>query len=98
MPFFRRLPKRGFNNAFFRLGYDIVNVSSLERCFDSGANVTKESLKVAGLIRSSGSRVKILGDGSLTKKLTVTADAFSKSAREKITGIGGEAQEIKKDR
>ncbi|MFC1652938.1 50S ribosomal protein L15 [Planctomycetota bacterium] len=88
MPLFRRLPKRGFNNAQFAKTYEIVNVSQLER-FEDGAEVGVEQLAAAGLVDSSKSRVKILGNGELTKKLTVTAHKFSKSAEEKVTGCGG---------
>jgi len=96
MPSFRRMPKRGFNNAQFTTKYNIVNVSSLEDCFDSGAHVTLQSLQEVGLIRNVKLPVKILGDGGLTKKLTVDATKFSKSAREKITSAGGEVREMKK--
>ncbi|MHC4551280.1 MAG: 50S ribosomal protein L15 [Planctomycetota bacterium] len=89
MPLFRRLPKRGFNNAVFATNYEIVNVSQLERVFSDGTTVGVEELISAGLIGSRKSRIKILGDGELTKKLDVTAHKFSKSAQEKISGCGG---------
>ncbi len=94
MPLFRRLPKRGFNNARFKKEYALVNVEDLEQRFESGATVNRESLMQAGLIRGGRrpSPIKILGDGELTKKLTVEADAFSKSAQEKISAAGGEAK------
>ncbi len=94
MPLFRRLPKRGFNNANFRTEYEVVNVADLEARFESGAMVSREALVEAGLVRRGKypSPVKILGEGSLTKKLTVEADKFSKSAREKIAAAGGEAK------
>jgi large subunit ribosomal protein L15 len=88
MPLFRRLPKRGFNNAQFAKTYEIVNVSQLER-FEDGAEVGVEQLAAAGLVDSAKSRVKILGNGELTKKLTVIAHKFSKSAEEKVTSCGG---------
>lgn len=92
MPLFRRLPKRGFNNAQFTTHYEIVNVSQLERKFDDGSEVGVVDLVDAGLIDSCKSKVKILGDGELTKKLSVSAHKFSKSAQEKISGCGGSAK------
>ena len=88
MPLFRRLPKRGFNNYKFQTRYKIVNVSQLER-FDEGAAVGVEQLSNAGLIDNLKSKVKILGDGELTKKLQVTAHKFSKAAEQKIMASGG---------
>ncbi|MGA1980159.1 MAG: 50S ribosomal protein L15 [Sedimentisphaerales bacterium] len=93
MPLFRRLPKRGFSNFKFETRYKIVNVSQLER-FDDGATVGVEQLSDAGLIGSLRSRVKILGDGELTKKLQVTAHKFSKTAEQKIMASGGTAKII----
>ena len=93
MPLFRRLPKRGFSNYNFETRYQIVNVSQLER-FDEGAAVGAEQLSNAGLIDSRKSKVKILGNGELTKKLDVTAHKFSKSAEQKIVGCGGKAKLI----
>lgn len=94
MALFRRLPKRGFNNANFRTEYAVVNVAQLEAKFEAGAHVTKEALKIAGLIRCVEMPVKVLGDGSLGKKLTVEAERFSKSAQEKIVAAGGTAKAI----
>ncbi len=88
MPLFRRLPKRGFSNVNFANRYDVVNVAQLER-FDDGAEVGLDQLVNVGLVSNRRSRVKILGDGELTKKLQVTAHKFSRSAEEKITGCGG---------
>lgn len=102
MPLFRRLPKRGFNNTEFQQEVKVVNLEDLERIFDNGAHVTKEALVEKGLLKlrssSKGKKhvlVKILGDGTLTKKLTVDADAFSKSALKAIQDCGGEAKLIK---
>ena len=92
MPLFRRLPKRGFNNAAFATRYEIVNVSQLERYFQDGASVAIKDLAGVGLIQNQKSRVKVLGDGELTKKLTVSAHKFSKSAEQKISSCGGTAQ------
>lgn len=89
MPLFRRLPKRGFNNARFATNYIPVNVEVLN-AFDNGARVDEAALRQAGLAngKSSGG-VKILGDGKLAKKLTVVANAFSVGARKQIEALGG---------
>ena len=92
MPLHRRLPKRGFTNIF-KKDYAVVNVSDLER-FDSGASVDEAMLRQAGLVKGSHDGVKVLGDGELSKKLTVSATKFSKSAREIIEKAGGSCQEI----
>jgi len=94
MPIFRRLPKRGFNNADFETRYNIVNVSDLERCFDAGESVCEAALFAAGLIRRKNLALKVLGDGGLTKALTVEAAKFSKQALEKITAAGGQAKVV----
>ena len=94
MPLFRRLAKRGFNNARFAVRYEIVNVAQLERYFKDGASIGARELAGAGLIHSGDSRVKILGDGELTKKLMVSAHKFSKSAEQKISGCGGTVQVV----
>jgi len=94
MPLFRRLPKRGFSNANFARRYAIVNVSELERRFSDGTTVGIAQLVEAGLVDSPKSRVKILGDGELTKRLTVEAHKFSKSAEQKISGCGGTAKVV----
>ena len=90
MPLYRRLPKRGFTN---RNSKDIVgiNVSALER-FEDGATVTVETLIEAGIVKNPRDGVKILGNGELTKKLNVKANAFSESAVEKIKALGGNAE------
>ena len=93
MPLFRRLPKRGFSNFKFETRYKIVNVSQLE-IFDEGTAVGVEQLSSAGLIDSLKNKVKILGDGELTKKLLVTAHKFSKAAEQKIVASGGTAKII----
>jgi large subunit ribosomal protein L15 len=89
MPLYRRLPKRGFNNANFTLRYEVVNVAQLDRLFADGTEVGLIELVGAGLVDNPDSRVKILGDGDLTKKLNVSAHKFSKSAEQKISGCGG---------
>ena len=90
MPFFRRLPKRGFSNANFRREYQIVNVATLEERFESGMKVTAAVLEEAGLIRDASRPVKILGTGEVRKKLEVEATSFSTSAAVKITRAGGQ--------
>ena len=85
---FRRLPKRGFSNFNFARRYEIVNVSQLDK-FDDGSVVSAAELFGAGLVDSSKSKVKILGDGELTKKLEVSAHKFSKTAEDKIQSCGG---------
>ena len=93
IPIFRRMPKRGFSNFEFARRYEVVNVSQLER-FEEGSVVGLHELCEVGLIDSSGSRVKILGAGALTKRLQVSAHRFSRSAEQKITGCGGTIQVI----
>jgi len=93
MPLFRRVPKRGFNNKQFARRFEIINVCELER-FEDGTEVGITQLSQAGLIPGPDSRVKILGDGELTKKLQVAAHKFSKAAEEKIVGCGGSAMRI----
>lgn len=89
-PLLRRIPKMGFNNVKFRTEYAWVNISSLEKFCETGAEVSPETLRKSGLVRTS-LPVKILGDGELKKKLNVSAHAFSKSAKEKIEKAGGKA-------
>ena len=91
---FRRLPTRGFSNENFETNWYIVNVEQLNR-FDNGATVDANALIEANLIPDLKVGVKILGNGDLTKKLTVVAGWYSKSAAEKITSAGGAAQNLK---
>ena len=90
MPLTRRLPKRGFTNIY-RKEYAAVNVSALV-CFEAGATVTAEALMDAGLIKKTLDGVKILGGGELTKKLTVSVDKVTESAKEKIEAAGGKVE------
>ena len=92
MPLYRRIPKRGFTN---RNTKEIVgiNLAVLER-FENGATVTVESLMEAGIVKNPRDGVKILGNGELTKKLTVQVNAYSASAKEKIEALGGTAEVI----
>jgi large subunit ribosomal protein L15 len=87
MPLVRRLPKRGFNNIFAK-PLEAINVSALEK-FEDGATVTVNELLEAGVLSKCEYGVKILGNGTITKKLTVEATAFSASAKEKIVAAGG---------
>ncbi len=91
-PLFRRLPKRGFTNINAK-EYALVNLDQLNR-FEDGAEVTPATLKEAGIIRAEKSGVKVLGNGELTKKLTVKAAKFSKSAEAAITAKGGSIEVI----
>ena len=89
MPLVRRLPKRGFNNAAFAVKALAVNVSDLERKFESGVEITPETLVKAGFIDCTCTKVKILGTGELTKKFTVKNVPCSASAKAKIEKTGG---------
>jgi large subunit ribosomal protein L15 len=88
MPLIRRIPKRGFNNARHTVRYVPVNLDALNR-FDDGACVDEAALRTAGLANGRGAGIKILGGGDLTRKLTVSAHAFSASAKTKIEAKGG---------
>ncbi len=92
MPQQRRLPKRGFNNIFATV-YANVKVQDLER-FEDGSVVTTQTLIDAGIIKKPLDGVKVLGNGELTKKLTVQVAAFSAAAKEKIEKVGGKAEVI----
>jgi large subunit ribosomal protein L15 len=93
MPLIRRIPKRGFNNARFATRYLPVNVGDLND-FDDGARVDETALRNAGLVNGRGDGVKILGEGELKKKLTVSVHAFSASAKSKIEAKGGACELI----
>ena len=92
-PLYRRLPKRGFNNARFTTRYAIINVETLNK-FNDGDVVTPEILKEMGIIKKELAGVKVLGNGKLTKKLTVKANRFTNSAIVKIEELGGKAEVI----
>ncbi len=89
MPLFRRLPKRGFNNAAFKINYGIVNLDDLEKRFDGGAAINEKLLRGAGLVRGKLDGIKVLGRGELTKVFHIEADAITTSAKEKIEKAGG---------
>ena len=93
MPLQRRIPKRGFNNIF-ATEMAIANVATLDKYFDDGATVTIDALIEKGIIKKTLDGVKILGQGELTTKLTVQANAFSDSAKAKIEAAGGKAEVI----
>ena len=92
MPLYRRLPKRGFTNINSKVIVGI-NVSALE-AFEDGAVVTVEELLAKGIVKNPRDGVKILGNGELTKKLTVKANAFSQGAKSKIEALGGTVEEV----
>ena len=91
MPLIRRIPKRGFNNTRFATRYIAVNVESLN-VFEDGARVDEAALRGAGLANGPGDGIKILSGGELTKKLTVSASAFSAAAKTKIEAKGGQCE------
>lgn len=92
MPLYRRIPKRGFKNRN-TLDIEAINISALE-VFDNDTEVTIDSLIEAGIIKSAKDGVKVLGNGTLTKKLTVKVNAYSESAKAKIEELGGKAEVI----
>lgn len=94
VPILRRLPKRGFSNFPFRLRYDVVNVSDLERLFESGEDVALGTLAARGALDPRYGRLKVLGGGDLTKSLRVVAEAVSESARKKIEAAGGSVEVV----
>ena len=93
LPLYRKLPKRGFKNHF-ATQYAIVNVSDLDKRFNDGDTVNLETLMAAGLIKKSLDGLKVLGNGEITKKLTVEAAIFSASAKEKIEAVGGKTEVV----
>ena len=93
LPLYRKLPKRGFNNARFAKVYAIVNVEALN-VFENGAVVDLEALLAKKIVRKANDGLKVLGSGELTKKLTVKASVFSATAKEKIEAVGGKIEEV----
>ena len=93
MPLHRRVPKRGFHNPF-RVDYDVINLDTLSERFETGAVITPESLREAGLLPGGGRPVKILARGDVVKALTVRAHKFSGKAAEKIAAAGGQAEPL----
>ena len=93
LPLYRKLPKRGFNNLRFGKQYTVINVESLNK-FNDGDVVDSAALLAAGVVSSVNYGVKVLGEGELTKKLTVKAKVFSASAKEKIEAVGGKTEVV----
>jgi large subunit ribosomal protein L15 len=93
-PMTRRVPKRGFNNSLFSTKYQVVNIGDIEKADVGGKEIDLQWLFDNRLIRSQQGLVKVLGNGELTKKVTIHADSFSKSAREKIEKVKGKAEVI----
>jgi large subunit ribosomal protein L15 len=93
MPLHRRLPKKGFNNTAFRDKVAVVNVAQLNAKFEDGASVTEAALREAGLVSGRYDAIKVLGNGDLERKLTVSVDAVSASAKEKIEKAGGSVEQ-----
>ena len=93
MPLHRRVPKRGFHNPF-RVEYAVVNLDLLALKFEAGTVVTPELLRERGLVRKAKSKIKVLGRGDITKKLTVQAHKFSGKAAEKIAAAGGATEQL----
>ena len=93
MPLFRRIAQRGFSNYPFKKEFDIVNLCDIEAKYADGETVNKETLVAKGLVKNSAVLVKVLGNGDLTKKVTVAVDKVSASAKEKIEKIGGTVTE-----
>ena len=93
LPLYRRLPKRGFSNSDFKIRYATINVSDLNK-FEDGTEVTPELLKETGILKNQLDGVKVLGNGEITKKLTVRAHKFSKSAVEKLEKSGSKIEVI----
>lgn len=91
MPMTRRIPKRGFNNTVFATKYSVINIADLE-VFKEGTVVDADLLKAAGIIKKKMDGVKVLGNGELSKNLTVKAAAFSQTAKDKIEKAGGKAE------
>ena len=94
MPLQRRVAKRGFSNNYFSKKVAIVNLAALESVFDAGSVVDPEALLAKGLVKGRHDLIKILGNGNLTKKLTVKAQEFSQSAVDKITAAGGQVERL----
>ena len=93
LPLYRKLPKRGFKNFLFKKNYAIINVQSLNK-FDDGEVVDNAALLMKGIINNINDGVKVLGEGELTKKLTVKAAVFSAAAKEKIEAAGGKTEVV----
>ena len=93
IPMYRRIPKHGFSNFLFKKDYAIINVEQLDK-YENGAVISLETLIQDGVVRKELNGLKVLGNGNITKKLTVQATVFSASAKEKIEAAGGKAEVI----
>ena len=93
MPLARRLPKKGFNNAQFKTRYAIVNLASLEAKFSDGDEINEATLRAVGLVKGVCDGVKVLANGDLSRKLTVSVDKISATAKEKVEKAGGSVVE-----
>ncbi len=93
LPLFKRIPKRGFSNARFKTEYAVINLSDLNK-FEDGAIITPELLKEMGILKHQLDGVKVLGNGTLEKKITVKANKFSTVAKEQIEKLGGKVEVI----
>ena len=93
MPIARRVPKKGFNNKW-RVEYEVINLDQIDSRFAEGATVSPATIREAGLLKNSSARIKILGRGELTKKVTVEAHGFSATARSQIEASGGKVVEV----
>lgn len=93
LPLYRRIPKHGFSNYLFKKNYAIINVEQLDK-YENGAVISAETLINDGVIRKELDGLKVLGNGNITKKLTVQATVFSASAKEKIEAAGGKAEVV----
>ena len=99
MPLYRRIAQRGFSNYPFKVEYDVVNLSDIEAKYADGETVSKETLVAKNLIKAKKSKntlIKLLGTGDITKKVTVSVDKVSKTAKEKVEKAGGSVVEVKK--
>jgi large subunit ribosomal protein L15 len=93
MPIARRVPKKGFNNKW-RVEYEVINLDQIDARFEDGSTVSPATIREAGLLKSTSARIKILGRGELTKKVTVEAHRFSATARSRIEASGGKVVEV----
>ena len=96
MPLYRRIAQRGFSNYPFKETYAVVNVSQIEEKYSDGETVNKETLLAKNLVKSKKSLIKVLGNGDITKKVTVQVEKVSKTAKEKIEKAGGSVAETAK--
>lgn len=93
-PLYKRVAKRGFSNARFKVEYAVINLATLEQYFENGATINAEALKSSGLVKDQKDGIKILGVGELTKKFTITASKVSEAAKAKIEAAGGKVEVI----